>query len=151
MAVSGITNNTSGTVYSQKQSTEDCRNLLIHWEGDLDQTMTLQVRDSACHELMLHNLPTNPMVAGQWYHLVGVGTNKTFSFYINGVLQQSQRVGNMGALSCDSHTVGMMFDNFGSAYNHYLNGSIDELRIYNRALSASEILALYHQSGGSSP
>jgi hypothetical protein len=44
-----------------------------------------------------------------------------------------------------------MFDNFGSAYNHYLNGSIDELRIYNRALSASEILALYHQSGGSSP
>ena len=149
--LNNVTNDTSGTIYSQKRSTEDCRNLLIHWEGDLDQTMTLQVRDSACHELMLHNLPTNPMVAGQWYHLVGVGTNKTFSFYINGVLQQSQRVGNMGALSCDSHTVGMMFDNFGSAYNHYLNGSIDELRIYNRALSASEILALYHQSGGSSP
>jgi hypothetical protein len=77
--LNNVTNDTSGTIYSQKRSTEDCRNLLIHWEGDLDQTMTLQVRDSACHELMLHNLPTNPMVAGQWYHLVGVGTNKTFS------------------------------------------------------------------------
>ncbi len=149
--LNNVTNNTSGTIYSQKRSTEDCRNLLIHWEGDLDQTMTLQVRDSACHELMLQNLPSNPMVAGQWYHLVGVGNNRTYSFYINGVLQQSQRVSNMGSLSCDSHTIGMMFDNFGSAYNHYLNGSIDELRIYGRALAAAEILALYNQSGGSIP
>ena len=147
--LNNVTNNTSGTIYCQKQSTEDCRNLLIHWEGDLDQTMTLQVRDSACHELMLHNLPSNPMVAGQWYHLVGVGNNKTYSFYINGMLQQSQLVANMGPLSSDSHTVGMMFDDFGQYYNHYLNGSIDELRIYNRALSATEILALYN--GGSFP
>ena len=147
--LNNVTNNTSGTIYSQKQSTEDCRNLLIHWEGDFDQTMTLQVRDSACHESMLHNLPSNPMVAGQWYHLVGVGNNKTYSFYINGVLQQSQLVTNMGSLSSNSHTIGVMFDDFGSYYNHYLNGSIDELRIYSRALSMTEILALYNQSGGS--
>jgi hypothetical protein len=147
--LNNVTNNVSGTIYSQKQSTEDCRNLLIHWEGDFDQTMTLQVRDSSCHELMLHNLPSNPMVAGQWYHLVGVGENKTYSFYINGVLQQSQLVTNMGSLSCDSHTIGMMFDDFGQYYNHYLNGSIDELRIYSRALSQTEILALYNQSGAS--
>lgn len=146
-----VTNHTSGTIYSQKQSTEDCRNLLIHWEGDTDQTMTLQVRDSACHELILHNLPSNPMVAGQWYHLVGVGSNKTYSFYINGVLQQSQVVSNMGSLSSDSHTIGTMFDNGGLYYNHYLNGSVDEMRIYSRALSATEIQALYNQGGGSFP
>jgi concanavalin A-like lectin/glucanase superfamily protein len=147
--LNNVTNHTSSMVYCQKQSTEDCRNLLIHWEGDADQTMTLQVRDSACHELILHNLPTNPMVAGQWYHLVGVGTNKTYSFYINGMLQQSQHVSNMGSLSSDSHTIGTMFDNGGLYYNHYMNGAIDELRIYNRALSVAEILALYNQSGGS--
>ena len=140
--LNNVTNHTSGTIYSQKQSTEDCRNLLIHWEGDADQTMTLQVRDSACHELILHNLPSNPMVAGQWYHLVGVGNNRTYSFYINGVLQQSQLVSNMGSLSSDSHTIGTMFDNGGLYYNHYLNGSVDEMRIYSRALSATEILAL---------
>jgi hypothetical protein len=143
--LNNVTNHTSGTVYSQKQSTEDCRNLLIHWEGDADQTMTLQVRDSACHELILHNSPTNPMVAGQWYHLVGVGNDRTYSFYINGALQQSQHVTNMGLLSSDSHTIGTMFDDFGQYYNHYLNGSVDEMRIYNRALSAAEILALYNQ------
>jgi hypothetical protein len=147
--LNNVTNHTSGTIYSQKQSTEDCRNLLIHWEGDADQTMTLQVRDSACHELILHNLPSNPMVAGRWYHLVGVGNNKTYSFYINGGLQQSQLVTNMGTLSSDSHTIGTMFDNGGLYYNHYLNGSVDEMRIYSRALSAAEILALYNQSGGS--
>lgn len=145
--LNNVTNHTSGTIYSQKQSTEDCRNLLIHWEGDADQTMTLQVRDSACHELILHNLPTNPMVAGQWYHLVGVGNDRTYSFYINAVLQQSQLVTNMGSLSSDSHTIGTMFDDFGQYYNHYLNGAVDEMRIYNRALSAAEIQALYNQGG----
>jgi hypothetical protein len=149
--LNSATNHTSGTIYCQKRSTEDCRNLLIHWEGDADQTMTLQVRDSACHELILHNLPSNPMVAGQWYHLVGVGNNKTYSFYINGVLQQSQLVSNMGSLSSNSHTIGTMFDNSGLSYNHYLNGSVDEMRIYSRSLSATEILALYNQSGGSFP
>jgi hypothetical protein len=149
--LNNVTNHTSGTIYSQKQSTEDCRNLLIHWEGDFDETMTLQVRDSACHELILHNLPSNPMVAGQWYHLVGVGNNKTYSFYINGELQESQIVSNMGSLSSNSHTIGTMFDDGGSYYNHYLDGSVDEMRIYNRALSDSEILALYNQSGGSFP
>jgi hypothetical protein len=149
--LNNVTNHTSGTIYSQKQSSEDCRNLLIHWEGDADQTMTLQVRDSSCHELILHNLPSNPMVAGQWYHLVGVGTNKSYLFYINGVLQQSNHVSNMGSLSSDSHTIGTMFDDFGQYYNHYLNGSVDELRIYNRALSDSEIQALYNQSGGNLP
>jgi hypothetical protein len=146
-----VTNHTSGTIYSQKQSTEDCRNLQINWEGDADQTMTLEVRDSACHLLILHNLPSNPMVAGQWYHFVGVGSNRTYSFYINGVLQQSQLVSNMGSLSSDSHTIGTMFDDFGRYYNHYLDGSVDEMRIYNRALSAAEILELYNQSGGNSP
>jgi hypothetical protein len=145
--LNNVTNHTSGTIYSQKQSTEDCRNLLIHWEGDADQTMTLQVRDSACHELILHNSPTNSMVAGQWYHLVGVGNDRTYSFYINGVLQQSQYVSNMGSLSSDSHTIATMFDDFGQYYNHYLNGAVDEMRIYNRALSVAEIQALYNQGG----
>jgi hypothetical protein len=57
----------------------------------------------------------------------------------------------MGSLSSDSHTIGTMFDNGGLYYNHYLNGSVDEMRIYSRALAATEILALYNQSGGSSP
>ncbi len=142
-----VTNHTSCTIYCQKQSTEDCRNLLIHWEGDMDQTMTLQVRDSSCHELILHNLPENPMVAGEWFHLVGVGSNKTYSFYINGQLQASQLVTNMGSLSCDSHTIGVMFDDFGRYYNHYDNGAIDELRIYSRALSPAEVLSLYNRGG----
>jgi hypothetical protein len=147
--LNNVTNRTSGTIYSQKQSTEDCRNLLIHWEGDAGEVMTLQVRDSSCHELILSNLTANPMVAGQWYHLVGVGTNKTYSFYINGVLQASKLVSNMGSLSCNSHTIGNQFDNGGLYYNHYLNGAVDEMRIYSRALSVAEILALYNQNGGS--
>src|SRR5438046_264730 len=101
------------------------------------------------HRQLRRSLPLQRQRPAGRYHLVGVGNNKTYSFYINGVLQQSQLAANMGSLSSDSHTIGTMFDNGGQYYNHYLNGSVDEMRIYSRALSATEILALYN--GGSFP
>ena len=80
-----------------------------------------------------------------------MGSNKVYSLYINGVLQQSQLVTNMGSLSCDFHGIGVMYDDFGRYYNHYLDGAVDELRIYNRALTPAEVLALYNLGGGGLP
>lgn len=78
----------------------------------------------------------------QWTHIVfilesGVG----YKFYINGVLDRSVSetglvIGNYG--SSDS-ALGGELD--GTA--NYLQGQIDDVRLYNRALSASEILAMY--------
>jgi hypothetical protein len=34
-----------------------------------------------------------------------------------------------------------------SGVEHVWDGSLDDIRIYNRALSAAEILALYHENG----
>src|SRR3989344_5109617 len=73
----------------------------------------------------------------QWHHIVLVlSTNSTTRLYVDGV-----SVGTVSnSVSASSHTflVGV--------YNNtnYFNGLIDDVRIYNRALSASEIQALYN-------
>lgn len=86
----------------------------------------------------------------QWYHLVyivdGSSTSYTTRYYINGVLETS--AGSAGfslwANNADmyigrSGTVNGTYYGFtGSNYN-YFNGAIDEVRIYNRVLSPTEV------------
>ena len=76
---------------------------------------------------------------GQWYHVAAVRDTTTVeivSFYVNGVL-------------ISSSTAAIQNQNFFNYINsptagRVLNGKIDEVRIYNRSLSADEIKALYN-------
>ncbi len=79
------------------------------------------------------------MVINTWYHVVGTYDGSNVNVYLNGNpgvprafpgenLDNSQDV-DMGGLNVSSNE---------------MNGLIDDVRIYNRALSASEIQALYN-------
>jgi Concanavalin A-like lectin/glucanases superfamily/Secretion system C-terminal sorting domain len=80
-----------------------------------------------------------------WYHITAVRNGSVLKIYINGVLNVA---GNAGTITPDYTsevaTFGSMFFNGISPprYNG-LNGKVDELRIYNRALTDNEILSLY--------
>jgi len=75
-----------------------------------------------------------------------VASSKTMTIYTNGVLVPSPTstsgfgIGN----SVDAAYIGSRSDNLG-----YFNGFIDDVRIYNRALSSDEILKLYNGGYGS--
>lgn len=78
--------------------------------------------------------------AETWTYLVYVKEGQTLHAYVNGVLADSTlggaiptTVGGMGSLN-----IGYL--------NSYFSGKIDDLRIYNRALSATEITQLYNSS-----
>ncbi len=58
--------------------------------------------------------------------------------YINGI-QQTSYTGSINSTPILSALV------FASVSGHRLNGSIDEVRIYNRALTTGEISTLYAQ------
>ena len=74
----------------------------------------------------------------QWYHVVCVYSSGTVSAaYLNGI-SQGTATSNWLIPASDTFRIG---NRNGSSL--YLNGSIDEVRVYNRALSASEIQALY--------
>jgi hypothetical protein len=91
-----------------------------------------------------------PIVAGRWYHIVGSYDRSYLRIYVNGVLK--------GTVSC---TGGIMYPVgqdarigcqklIGGTIQQFANGRIDELRLYNYALSADSVRAHYLRESPSS-
>ncbi len=86
-----------------------------------------------------NSITGNDLPLGQWTYVVAVENKTSHWLYENGVLVNSS-TGNIPASSSQTLRIG------GRAYtgnNDQFNGSIDELRVYSRALSASEVQQLY--------
>ncbi len=83
--------------------------------------------------------------AGQWYHVIAKWTkNSSIELYVNGVSQGTTAVGNFNLHDPGTdYTFTIGATDPLSAKSNYFPGSIDEVRIYDRAFSASEIWDLY--------
>jgi Concanavalin A-like lectin/glucanases superfamily/Bacterial Ig-like domain/Bacterial Ig domain len=75
----------------------------------------------------------NP-VAGQWQHLAATYDGTTARFYIDGTQVASRSV-SYSIGNSDTWRIGA----YGSPVGGFFDGSIDDVRIYNRALSATEV------------
>ena len=79
----------------------------------------------------------------RWSHIALVRSGSTWQTYFNGALVAegdiSRPISDMGALRIGTHTSGANED---GGYN--MTGSIDDMRIYQRALSAVEIQKLFY-------
>jgi len=76
----------------------------------------------------------------EWHHLVGVRNSTHVYIFMDGKLKDSTADGSMNLLNVETPvTVG------GSTCSSpkYINGTIDEVAIWNRSLSAQEVLNLY--------
>ena len=82
----------------------------------------------------------NAITAGDWHHVaVTLAVGGSVGFYIDGLPAGSaNQQGTFGMTTSEPLRIGTRKD--GSSY---FNGAIDELSLYNRALGASEIAALY--------
>ena len=75
---------------------------------------------------------------GQWYHVVGVCDGENASFYVDGELKGSVSAGLPAPSPCN-FKIGVY-----ALYNAMqFNGVIDEVTVYNRALSEEEIGTRY--------
>jgi len=88
--------------------------------------------------------------ANQWTHVASTynGTHK--ALYVNGVLDVITAIsGTMGGDGCPE--LGR-YNNGGcnGGLEYHFNGTIDEFAMYNRALDASEIMALYRKAKATS-
>ena len=82
---------------------------------------------------------TASITTGSWIYCVGVynGSTPTLNTYINGVLSNGALTGTIPAsVSAGSSTVVIGNANTGS---YFFNGSMGQISVYNRALSATEI------------
>ncbi len=79
--------------------------------------------------------------ASQWYHLVGVYNGTSVKLYVDGVLvDQSETIDTINSAD-GSITIGA--DSIGGSN---FSGLVDDVAIFNRALSAAEIASLYDAS-----
>ncbi len=76
---------------------------------------------------------------GAWQHLVFTYLNGTVNFYVNGVAAGS---GNVGALVNNTLPLQLGAPRGALAGGEFFAGLMDELRIYNRVVTADEIAAL---------
>ncbi|MDD4872457.1 MAG: PKD domain-containing protein [Kiritimatiellae bacterium] len=79
---------------------------------------------------------------GAWKHLSGVFDGSVLSIYVDGVLKDSSSFPGGLKQTTSPLNIGCDYNNPGS----FFNGGIDEVRIYNRALSSNEINQLYVQT-----
>jgi hypothetical protein len=131
------TYNNSGSAPYQSyalQMSNDADSSKVRWEIGLVGTGTNGIGSN-----------TGALPDGTWTHVVGVyepsGSAPQQRLYINGVLQAS-----------DTETIAILYDTSsnGDVYfgqhggsSQYFDGSVDDIRIYNRGLSANEVAALY--------
>ncbi len=87
----------------------------------------------------------NTFGLGQFYHVVGVydAPAGTLDIYVNGVRNNGTQSNCNPCPSSQYNSTGAPSIGRQPANNSYFDGLIDEVRIYNRALSADEIRALY--------
>jgi hypothetical protein len=82
--------------------------------------------------------PSLTVSINTWYHVVAVINNSALTLYVNGASVASA-VGTVAQS-------GFMMGNNGTNGVQAFAGYIDDFRIYNRILSATEITALYNQT-----
>jgi GH25 family lysozyme M1 (1,4-beta-N-acetylmuramidase) len=77
--------------------------------------------------------------AGTWTHLSFVGTSAGTTLYVNGALQATLT----NTLPLPRAYIGAGYVASNSKFVDYMLGSLDEILLFSRALSGSEIIAIY--------
>jgi uncharacterized protein (TIGR02145 family) len=113
----------------------------LHIRGDLPDS---PVSFASVSNLNFTGTYGGSFIIPAWKHIVAVGnsSNNTTVIYIDG-----QLVGNCGfyyPLNFNSTTFGANFAPGSPGYDSSFNGKIDDIAIYNRALTATEVQQLYN-------
>jgi parallel beta-helix repeat protein len=85
-----------------------------------------------------------PLAANAWYHIAVVKQGTATRLYINGVQAAAANTAP-AVVAYDNHSVLLGTENDGNGNGAFFGGLLDDVRIYTRALSTSEVAALAAQ------
>jgi large repetitive protein len=89
-------------------------------------------------------LPAYLLLAA-FQHVVLTQSGATTRFYLNGTLNAETTTGpTIASPTSQSLYIGTEARHWTDVY---YSGALDDIRLYDRALTASEVLALYHEDG----
>ncbi len=81
-------------------------------------------------------IPDADLVSGEWIHIVGVYDGTNAMIYLNGILKDTHPL--TGTVNPGQNAT------LGKSGTSYFSGSIDQLEVYNRALTVEEITEKYN-------
>jgi hypothetical protein len=121
------------------------------WSGEVDAAYSLFFSSAGLHFSLFNgatNLSTTVNLVvndDTWHAAVGTWDGSTARTYVDGVLRDSVTNTAFGALADIAHPVDIGTDDRypPGTGDRFFPGSIDDVRIYDRALSAAEVGALF--------
>ena len=126
-------------VFKQNSQAYEFEGFALTKDHDPQGDVILWEVASPAHELVRID-SVNTVVTNVWYHLAGVRGSNYVQLYLNGHLEAQTNVN----FPQDYGNLPLFFGTSGqSYYDRKLQGELDEVSLYNRALSGSEIAALY--------
>ena len=114
-----------------------------HWYPEGTNNLYFSVHNSSDDSTGAWNSQTNPL---QYNHIVGVAdrASGTVNLYVNGTLMAGTAWDGNIKNPATKWTIGLSGNSsWEEKHRGNLDGWIDEVRVYNRALSADEVRALY--------
>ena len=122
------------------------------WELSMNTTNRFYWESEVSGSGYLQTSPVNSFMPAKWSHVAAV-LNKTgdiLTLYVDGaqVGQDTTFGANSDGTHASTINVGRRYYSGGGTASLYFPGEIDDIRIYNRALSAPEIASIYNGGGG---
>ncbi len=142
-----LTNNTSigNAIVNKLGSTLESRNGYYTYVSDYDVANKFHF-GLTCDwpQIGQTGSSTTSVDDGIWHHVTGTYDGATIKVFVDGRLEDSKSYSS-GILTNDNQlNIGWDPWNSYGHENRHFNGKIDDVRIYNRALSEDEIRALYN-------
>jgi hypothetical protein len=127
------TNNNWHAISSRGDFSDDTRNWVLEGVNDEDK-VRLNMEDTSNS---FHNIetPSGSLPTEEWVHVAGTYDGSTMKIYLDGVLEASSDDAFTPKTADVPGAIGAAL----GGTDHFFDGKLDDVRIYNRSLSNSEV------------
>jgi hypothetical protein len=132
----GYSTNITCEAFFKTTSSATWKNIVCGPTGDLIFTINGNLVNFGCQgntPIPHANFSTTIVNTGNWFHAAATYDGSTVKIYVNGVLEST--TARSGTITAGAKNIGSS----SGGGSEYFNGTIDNVKIYNRALSAAEV------------
>jgi len=131
-------------VISKWGSTSTDQSYFFGFNGSADNTKLIVYEKSGSTTHVINSTSTT-ITTGNWFHVAYVRNSTQTIIYINGVAETFSNTNTINSGNSQPIIVGRQYGYPGTSFN----GKIDQMRLFNKALSSSEITTLYQETSAS--
>jgi sugar lactone lactonase YvrE len=133
-------NTATGSSVILSQLATAANNIFI---SDTSGNNTVSVGFKPTNDTTLRQTSGLPLTTDVWANILTTWNGTTLTTYLNGTLNSSSTPGG-GVISSDNATPYILGSDFDGSDAKFIKGEIGDVRIYNKAISSTEISALYN-------